>query len=996
KVIGGYDFYNHDSDPMDDNGHGTHVAGVVAADGAMIGVAPDARLLAYKSLGSDGMGSMSDVIAAIDASLDPNGDGDPEDRVDVISMSLGGQGEVGDPICMAVQRAVEAGVVVVVAAGNSGPSMNTVASPGVSPHAVTVGAVDDSGALASFSSRGPTPDMTIKPDLSAPGVNIVSTIPMDGAEMSSPTGYMAMSGTSMATPHVGGAAALLLQLHPDWTPSQVKSALVLGASEIEESVWSAGAGEVWIPESADMQMFYSQPIISYGLIDNPSQSITITNTGPSITISSDSSDWFSLYADGEEAPRQWTNASSISPTQVVIPSGSTGQMTISIVLVNGHSEGYYEGDMILTSAAGVERLPFGFVILSRLAVHVLDLDGQEVFDPYGGVWVFDLPDADIAMGMRGNIEPAPPAVFFLPSGTYSVHSFGHQLLYTFSNPYILSTTVTLDRVEMVDVYLRMSDARIVTIDLGTSDGVPIYVKDYRVYCRHEGGTNISFDLGGSDYSVVGSDAFSIPDSVDVFISDTDERIGISIAGFSYSPAMWNFMELNWEHWYEYTSGTSTEFMVEASADLQYLMSWEFDGVDSSIPSVLGLDPDLASAYITKYDIPGAVVNPWCDWGTHRSIGGDATFFVRRDTDTSLNPFFSGMTRTTFVQGVFSELYYPYSIFEGFIERQFYEPNYDHVVDALTLSKIQVPDRYYLTPLPATLETQRIGAGPFYPSLYMSNTNDTFVLFQPLLRDQSGAKVGGVSGPSMTLYRGGSLIGVYSLSEYLARPDAVRIIDLTEDGEYSAAITYEPSSQVTDSVTIDLGFTVPGDDVNPPHVTALQMPQKFVPGESIDITLGVADEQSVDVVISWKPTGSDTWTDLSVVAAEPGVFETSLTTGTSDTAIDLKIDISDPSGNYLVATMTNAALEERDVLFELYPVNDEVSYRTAPDTVLLLGTLTDELGSPIHPSAGVPLELMVDGEKVGMILDEYVTSDTHSHDGSIRFEWRMSPTTLFSG
>ncbi|MCJ7489042.1 MAG: S8 family serine peptidase, partial [Thermoplasmata archaeon] len=426
KVIGGYDFYNHDSDPMDDNGHGTHVAGVVAADGGMIGVAPDARLLAYKSLGSDGAGSMSDVIAAIDAAIDPNGDGNPEDRVDVISMSLGGQGEVGDPICMAVQRAVEAGVVVVVAAGNSGPSMNTVASPGVSPYAVTVGAVDDSGALASFSSRGPTPDMTIKPDLSAPGVNIVSTVPMMGAEMSNPTGYMAMSGTSMATPQVSGAAALLLQLHPDWSPSKVKSALVLGANEIDESVWSAGAGEVWIPESADMRMFYSQPIISYGLIDNPSQSIAITNTGSSVTISADSSDWFSLYADGEEALRQWTNASSISPTQITIPSGATGQMTISIVLENGHPEGYYEGDLILTSSAGVERLPFGFVILSRLAVHVLDIDGHEVFDPYGGVWVFDLPDAEIAMGIRGNIEPAPPATFFLPSGTYSVHSFGHQ------------------------------------------------------------------------------------------------------------------------------------------------------------------------------------------------------------------------------------------------------------------------------------------------------------------------------------------------------------------------------------------------------------------------------------------------------------------------------------------------------------------------------------------------------------------------------------------
>ncbi|HXK37202.1 MAG TPA: S8 family serine peptidase, partial [Candidatus Paceibacterota bacterium] len=199
KVIGGYDFVNDDSDPIDDNGHGTHCAGIVAASGGITGVAPGASILAYKALDAGGQGYMSDVILAIDRAMDPNDDGDTGDHADVISMSLGGAGEVDDPVCIAVRNAVEAGVTVVVAAGNEGPSMGTVASPGLAAEAITVGAIDKSDNLATFSSRGTIPDLAIKPEISAPGVSITSTVPFSGTRLSSPTGYYSASGTSMAT-----------------------------------------------------------------------------------------------------------------------------------------------------------------------------------------------------------------------------------------------------------------------------------------------------------------------------------------------------------------------------------------------------------------------------------------------------------------------------------------------------------------------------------------------------------------------------------------------------------------------------------------------------------------------------------------------------------------------------------------------------------------------------------------------------------------------------
>lgn len=136
KVVGGYDFANDDADPMDDNGHGTHVAGIIAgdavSDGGITGVAPDASLLAYKVLGANGNGETVDVLAGIEASV--------ADGADVINMSLGSPGDGTDPVSLASQAAIDAGVVVVSSAGNAGPGAGTVSAPGIVDDVITVGA----------------------------------------------------------------------------------------------------------------------------------------------------------------------------------------------------------------------------------------------------------------------------------------------------------------------------------------------------------------------------------------------------------------------------------------------------------------------------------------------------------------------------------------------------------------------------------------------------------------------------------------------------------------------------------------------------------------------------------------------------------------------------------------------------------------------------------------------------------------------------------------
>jgi subtilisin family serine protease len=223
-------------------GHGTHVASTIAgtgtADPRRVGMAPKADLLIGKVLGFGG-GQESWIIAGMQWAV--------AQGADVVNMSLGTDQptDCTDPIAQAAQALSEqTRTLFVVAAGNSGVR-ETVSSPGCAEGVLTVGAVDSEGRTASFSSRGATlGDHRLKPDIAAPGVDIV------GAALNSPGGirYTRMSGTSMATPHVVGAAALVHQAHPDWTAQQVKAALVGSVKDhAQDTVYDQGAGELWVP-----------------------------------------------------------------------------------------------------------------------------------------------------------------------------------------------------------------------------------------------------------------------------------------------------------------------------------------------------------------------------------------------------------------------------------------------------------------------------------------------------------------------------------------------------------------------------------------------------------------------------------------------------------------------------------------------------------------------------------------------------------------------------
>ena len=227
KVIAENDFTD-DGTTDDLYGHGTHCAGIAAgscnAGANVTGVAPGASLMNAKVLNQSGVGFTSGIMSGIEWSIDQN--------VDIMSMSFGGwqrDGTGRNLESMLITNTVNAGKVVVIAAGNSGPGEGTIGSPAVAYGAIAVAASDSNDAIVDFSSRGPTGDGRVGIDVAAPGYKIIAP----NAFWESQNDYIAFSGTSMSCPHVAGAAALLLEADPSLTPEEVERALKNGADVID-------------------------------------------------------------------------------------------------------------------------------------------------------------------------------------------------------------------------------------------------------------------------------------------------------------------------------------------------------------------------------------------------------------------------------------------------------------------------------------------------------------------------------------------------------------------------------------------------------------------------------------------------------------------------------------------------------------------------------------------------------------------------------------------
>jgi subtilisin family serine protease len=281
-------------DPVESE-HGTHVAGIAAGDHGtsapgpggravqVSGIAPHAYLGNYRVLtiptaqfGLDG--NSPEIVAGIEAAV--------RDGMNVINLSLG-EPEITpsrDIVVQAIDGAAKAGVVPVIAAGNEFDVLGygSIDSPGSAPDAITAAAATKAGAIAGFSSGGPTPySLRLKPDVSAPGVSILSSVPVHLGS------WRFFDGTSMAAPHVAGAAAVLKQRHPAWTVAQIKSALVLTGNPVgprgaEVSPMREGGGMIWLPRADQPLVFASPTSFSLGYVrrgGSAQRRVTLTDAG---------------------------------------------------------------------------------------------------------------------------------------------------------------------------------------------------------------------------------------------------------------------------------------------------------------------------------------------------------------------------------------------------------------------------------------------------------------------------------------------------------------------------------------------------------------------------------------------------------------------------------------------------------------------------------------------------------------------------------------------
>ncbi|MCE7004204.1 S8 family serine peptidase [Kibdelosporangium philippinense] len=338
--------FSSSRDNVDRYGHGTHVASIVAGTGAKSGgkyrgVAPDAKILDVKVLGDNGSGTDSGIIAGMQWAA--------EQGADVINMSLGSfDGPEVDPLEEAVNTlSAKYGTLFVIAAGNFGPGDGTIDSPGSADAALTVGAVDRANKIADFSGRGPRDGGgMIKPDITAPGVDIMAALHAAG-RIGEPIvdGYTALSGTSMAAPHVAGAAALLAQQHPSLSGSQLKARLV-GSSTPTPGLtpFEQGAGRVDSAAALKQTVDARPTSASFGQHRWPhSNQPAVTKE---ITYTNDSSEPVTLDLTMEtNAP---ANLFTISPAQLVVPARSKATAVAAADIRNVPDGGQFGGAIVAT------------------------------------------------------------------------------------------------------------------------------------------------------------------------------------------------------------------------------------------------------------------------------------------------------------------------------------------------------------------------------------------------------------------------------------------------------------------------------------------------------------------------------------------------------------------------------------------------------------------------------------------------------------------------
>jgi subtilisin family serine protease len=420
QVVAAGNFTEGEEDDADRVGHGTHVASTIAgtgaaSDGRYTGVAPKASLLDGKVCVEFGCAE-SWIVAGMEWAA--------EQGAQVVNLSLGGPDQVEvDPVEKAVNDLTEEfGTLFVVAAGNAGADA-TVGSPASADAALAVGAVTKSDELAEFSSRGPRVDGGLKPEITAPGVDIVAANSSDGFLGEPGEPYTTLSGTSMSTPHVAGAAAILAQRHSGLPAAGLKS-LLMGSAKVLPGlgVYAQGAGRVDVAGAINQAVSADPPALGFARQRWPhnddsadARTVTYRNSGAApVTLSLSAQ---GAGPDGEPAPAGFFT---LGASSVTVPAGGTASVTLTADTRAGRVDGFYTGRLTATGGGTSVTTPFAIdreVESYDVTVRHLDRTGEMTPD------FFSVLTRTDRFGVHELFDDDGTVTARLPRGTYALLSF---------------------------------------------------------------------------------------------------------------------------------------------------------------------------------------------------------------------------------------------------------------------------------------------------------------------------------------------------------------------------------------------------------------------------------------------------------------------------------------------------------------------------------------------------------------------------------------------
>ncbi|MFI8932690.1 S8 family serine peptidase [Streptomyces sp. NPDC053474] len=462
-------------DAKDRMGHGTHVASILAGSGAKSGgkrkgVAPGAKLLDGKVISEEvGAGYDSDIAAGMQWAVDSG--------AKVVNMSLGSLDTPGtEPLEAAVAR-LSGKALFVIAAGNDGPGPHTLNAPGSAPEALTVGSVDKRDKIAETSSRGPTADGAAKPDLTAPGEDITAA---RSTELSDDEGdgYTSLSGTSMATPHVAGAAALLLQQHPTWSGPRLKAVLTGSAKANPKlNAYEQGAGRVDLTRAVSASVSSEPGTLTFGTQawphtdDKPvKKTLTYRNHGTqpvTLTLSTTAVD-----PAGRPAP---AGMFTLKDTKLTVPAQGTAKTTVTADTKPGSADGVYGGTVL--AAGDGQSVRTGLVVDREVESYDVTLKHLDVNGRSASTYTTTLTERATQTKITVPYHSSGTATVRLPKGTYGLESsvYGQTPEFAvFVQPKLkvaADSTLTLDSRKAKPIAVTAPDraARLTESDLSYDD-----------------------------------------------------------------------------------------------------------------------------------------------------------------------------------------------------------------------------------------------------------------------------------------------------------------------------------------------------------------------------------------------------------------------------------------------------------------------------------------------------------------------------------------------